>query len=44
LQLLYFVVRICMLLHIFPNAVRLNAISEIPCMKVVWIAKGTIPV
>ncbi|KAF5369189.1 hypothetical protein D9615_009957 [Tricholomella constricta] len=38
-MLLYFICRICMLLHIFPMAVNLNAISEIPCQEVTWISK-----
>ncbi|KAF6757765.1 hypothetical protein DFP72DRAFT_1168090 [Ephemerocybe angulata] len=38
-MVLYFVCRICMLLHIFAMAVNLNAISEIPCQQVTWISK-----
>ncbi|KAJ2926023.1 hypothetical protein H1R20_g11076, partial [Candolleomyces eurysporus] len=38
-MVLYFVCRICMLLHIFSMAVNLNAISEIPCQGVTWISK-----
>ncbi|KAF9014209.1 hypothetical protein BDQ17DRAFT_447875 [Cyathus striatus] len=38
-MVLYFICRICMLLHIFAMAVNLNAISEIPCQEVTWISK-----
>ncbi|KXN91439.1 hypothetical protein AN958_00701 [Leucoagaricus sp. SymC.cos] len=40
-MLMYFVVRICMILHIFAMAVNLNAIDEIPCQGVTWISKVT---
>ncbi|KAH0583437.1 hypothetical protein H2248_009065 [Termitomyces sp. 'cryptogamus'] len=38
-MLLYFICRVCMLLHIFALAVNLNAISQIPCQQVTWISK-----
>lgn len=38
-MVLYYVCRICMLLHIFALAVNLNAISQIPCQEVTWISK-----
>ncbi|KAF9462713.1 hypothetical protein BDZ94DRAFT_1165280 [Collybia nuda] len=38
-MVLYFICRVCMLLHIFAIAVNLNAISEIPCQEVTWISK-----
>lgn len=38
-MLLYFITRICMILHIFALAVNLNAIQEIPCQEVTWISK-----
>ncbi|KAG9047061.1 hypothetical protein FS837_003147 [Tulasnella sp. UAMH 9824] len=38
---LYFIARICMILHIFAYAVNLNAMSRIPCIQVVWISKVT---
>ncbi|TFK36382.1 hypothetical protein BDQ12DRAFT_248941 [Crucibulum laeve] len=40
-MIIYFVCRICMLLHIFAMTVNLNAISEIPCQEVTWISKVT---
>ncbi|KAG8905944.1 hypothetical protein FRB99_007949 [Tulasnella sp. 403] len=38
---LYFICRVCLILHIFSFAVELNAIAQIPCIQVVWIAKIT---
>jgi len=38
-MVIYFICRICMLLHIFAMGVNLNAISEIPCQEVTWISK-----
>lgn len=40
-MVLYFLCRICMLLHVFSMAVNLNALSEIPCQQVTWISKVT---
>ncbi|KAJ3568295.1 hypothetical protein NP233_g5805 [Leucocoprinus birnbaumii] len=40
-MVLYFITRICMILHIFAMAVNLNAIQEIPCQEVTWISKVT---
>lgn len=42
LKALYFICRICMVMHIFAIAVNLNAIAEIPCMSVTWISKSAL--
>ncbi|KAG8926127.1 hypothetical protein FRC03_008486 [Tulasnella sp. 419] len=40
-MVLYFICRLCLILHIFAFAFNLNAISKIPCQEVVWISKVT---
>ncbi|KAF8646947.1 hypothetical protein AX16_007039 [Volvariella volvacea WC 439] len=40
-MVLYFICRICMIMHIYAFAVNLNAISQIPCQEVTWISKVT---
>jgi hypothetical protein len=32
--------RVCMLLHIIPQAINLNALHEIPCQQIVYVTKG----